>query len=162
MEPTLKSNDLFIKKMKPSKFHTLRQHFEILFRENELEKTQQLGQEYLELAKSHQQDWNYGNAIHHGNLILGRIALKKGNLSEAKSFLIKAGNSPGSPQLNSFGPNMYLAKELLEKGEKEVVLEYLKLCETFWNPNLPLNKNPEWQYLISNGEIPDFGPHLFY
>lgn len=61
--------------------------------------------------------WNSGNRIHHGNLILGRIALTQGDVAEAKTRLLAAGKTPGSPQLNSFGPNMMLAKELLELGE---------------------------------------------
>lgn len=38
----------------------------------------------------------------------------------------------GSPQLKSFGPSMGLAKELVRDGEKEAVIEYLKLCAQFW------------------------------
>jgi len=68
--------------------------------------------------------WNHGNNIHHGNLILGRISLAADDIEQAKERLIEAGKTPGSPQLNSFGPNMTLAKELLQKGEKGVVLEY--------------------------------------
>ena len=33
----------------------------------------------LEMAKKYEPDWNYGNAIHHGNILLGRIALKEKN-----------------------------------------------------------------------------------
>ena len=81
---------------------------------------------------SHKSGFLYGNAVHHGNLILGRLALASGNLAKAKKHLIEAGKTPGSPQLNSFGPNMTLAKELLEKGDKEIVLEYFQLCSKFW------------------------------
>lgn len=85
--------------------------------------------------------WNRGNRIHHGNLILGQIALADGDVGEAKSRLLLAGKTPGSPQLNSFGPNMQLAKELLERGETEVVLEYFELCRKFWtSPNQNLDR----------------------
>ena len=57
--------------------------------------------EYLNLYESIKTNWNYGNAIHHSNLVIGRIALKKGKLNDAKKFLLKAGKTPGSPKLNS-------------------------------------------------------------
>ena len=60
-------------------------------------------------------NWNYGNAIQDYNLILGRIALREGQIEKAKDYLIGAGKSPGSPQMDTFGPNMSLAKDLLEK-----------------------------------------------
>ena len=78
------------------------------------------------------------------NVLLGRIALRQGNLKEAKQYLLKAGKSPGSPQLNSFGPQFTFARELLEKGEKSVVIECLDLIGNFWaNPENadPSNQN---------------------
>ncbi len=88
--------------------------------------------ELLELAERYRADWNYGNAIHKGHLILGRVALRRGDLDAARRELLLAGRTPGSPQLDSFGPNMTLAKELLKAGEKGVVLEYFELCRRFW------------------------------
>ena len=66
-----------------------------------------------------------------------------------------AGATPGSPQLNSFGPNMTLAKELLEKGQSEVVLQYLALCKKFWK--MDRGQLDEWSATIRGGGIPDFG-----
>jgi len=57
-------------------------------------------------------------------VILGRLALREGRIEDAKHHLIEAGRSPGSPQMDSFGPNVSLAKDLLERGEKEIVIEY--------------------------------------
>jgi hypothetical protein len=68
-------------------------------------------------AESMKDNWNYGNAVHTANLVLGRIALADGDVEEAKCLLLLAGQTPGSPQLNSFGPDMLFAEELLEKGE---------------------------------------------
>jgi serine/threonine-protein kinase len=75
---------------------------------------------------------SYGNVIHNANQILGRCALREGKLADAKAYLLKAGATPGSPQLNSYGPQLHLARELLEKGEKETVLQYLDLVSKFW------------------------------
>ena len=118
---------------------------------------------YAELMlQNNEAGWNYGNRVHHGNLVLGRIALREGNIEEAKSRLIAAGNTPGSPQLNSFGPNMALAKALLEIGEREVVLEYFKLCSTFWNSDRAKEKLDKWGALAAAGRIPYFSANLDY
>ena len=105
-------------------------------------------------------DWNRGNRIHHGNLILGRIALSKGDVDEAKSRLLLAGQTDGSPQLNSFGPNMLLAKELLELGETEVVLEYFELCKEFWSS--PRRQLEQWTDDVKANRAPQFGANLAY
>jgi hypothetical protein len=104
--------------------------------------------------------WNRGNRIHHGNLILGQIALSDGNVAEAKSRLLRAGKTTGSPQLNSFGPNMLLAKELLERGETKVVLEYFDLCKKFWTS--PHRQLEQWADDVKSNRIPQFGGNLAY
>lgn len=104
--------------------------------------------------------WNRGNRIHHGNLILGRIALLEGNVDEAKSRLLSAGKTEGSPQLNSFGPNMQLAKELIEQGEKEAVLEYFELCKKFWKS--PAKQLDRWADDVKADRTPEFGGNLAY
>lgn len=104
--------------------------------------------------------WNQGNQIHHGNLILGQIALRKGNVDEAKSRLLLAGKTTGSPQLNSFGPNMQLAKELLERSETAVVLEYFELCRKFWKS--PHSQLDQWVEDVKANRIPNFGGNLAY
>ena len=76
--------------------------------------------------------WNYGNVVYEANQILGLAALKKGDVAAAKKYLIAAGKTRGSPQLDSFGPEMTLAQALLEKGETECVLEFLDLVAKFW------------------------------
>jgi len=92
--------------------------------------------------------------------VLGRISVKRGNLKEASQFLLAAGNTPGSPQLDSFGPNMTLASELLEKGESEVVLQYLGLCRKFWEDGR--QQLDEWSADIRSGKTPDFSHNLNY
>lgn len=112
------------------------------------------------LTPKYKGDWNYGNAIHHANVVLGHLALKEGRVEDAKIHLIAAGKTPGSPQLGSFGPNMSLAKDLLEDGEKEVVIEYFKLCKSFWK--MHDGHLDEWIIIVQAGKIPDFGENLRY
>ncbi|MFK7778178.1 MAG: hypothetical protein QM501_08665 [Gimesia sp.] len=98
--------------------------------------------------------WNSGNNTHYGNIILGKIALGAGDVKAAKQYLIKAGQTSGSPQLNSFGPDMSLAKELLQKDEKEkdAVLEYLTLCSKFWK--LGKVRLDQWTAIVKDNQIP--------
>jgi hypothetical protein len=112
-------------------------------------------QELMSLLPKYPNDWNYWNAVQDGNIVLGRIAVKEGRVTEAKQHLLAAGNSPGSSQMKISGPNMSLAKDLLEKGEREVVIQYLELCRRFWNTGgARLNR---WRREIDDGKIPGFG-----
>ena len=88
--------------------------------------------ELLKSADAKTETWNYGNLIHGYNSFLGLIALHEGKPDEAANYLLAAGKTPGSPQLDSFGPDFMLAKELLQAGQKEAVLQYLDLVGNFW------------------------------
>jgi len=121
---------------------------------------EKFARELIALAPQFKGDWNYGNAIHDANLVLGRIALKSGHIDEANRLLLEAGRSPGSPQMNSFGPNMSLAKDLLEKGERDTVVEYFNLCRKFWK--MDTGRLDQWSQQVIAGKIPDFGANLVY
>ncbi|HBB65728.1 MAG: hypothetical protein A2X28_05900 [Elusimicrobia bacterium GWA2_56_46] len=112
------------------------------------------------LLPKYRKNWNYGNAVHDINSVLGRIALSEGRTEDAKKFLLKSADSDGSPQMNSFGPNMILAKELLEKGEREAVLQYFKKCSRFWKGSH--GELGEWTKQVEAGQTPDFGANLLY
>lgn len=110
-------------------------------------------QRLLAMAPRFQHTWNYGNAIHDGNAVLGRIAVRQGRLDDARRYLIEAGKTPGSPQLNSFGPDMGLAQDLLKRGERATVIEYLNLCRRFWE--MQRNLLDGWAQAIKAGKTPD-------
>lgn len=110
-------------------------------------------QRLLAMAPQFQDSWTYGNAIHDGNEVLGQIAMQEGRLDDAKRHLLAAGQTPGSPQLDSFGPDMWLAQDLLAKGERETVLEYLQLCRKFWKRHGDLLDR--WTQAIQAGQTPD-------
>jgi hypothetical protein len=103
-------------------------------------------------------DFDTGNRIHEANILMGRSALHRGRLEAARSYLLAAGRTPGSPQLNSFGPSMRLAKEMLEAGERETVLEYLALCGSFWKSGR--GRLDDWSLDIKEGRSPNFGDSL--
>ena len=130
------------------------------FKAGNMDQAKLLSLDLMEQAQSWKENWNYGNAIHAANLVLGRIALNKGEIEAAKHYLLEAGNTPGSPQLNSFGPDMVFAKELLEKGERETVIKYFNLCSKFWDKRF--SKIAQWNVIVANGDIPDFEANLRY
>ena len=142
------------------KFYTITDLVKYAYNAGDLNKAENYAKELLLMAPKYPKDWNYGNAIHQANIVLGRIALARGNIEAAKKYLIEAGKTPGSPQLNSFGPNMTLAKELLEKKETQTVLSYFELCGKFWK--MGNEKLKEWSELVRNGKMPDFGGNLLY
>ena len=130
------------------------------FNAGEIKKAQVYSKQLLQVAPRYPKDWNYGNAIFYGNFVLGRIAVQRGNLKQADQYLLAAGATPVSPQLDSFGPNMTLAKELLEKGQSNVVLQYFALCKNFWEDGR--RQLDKWSASVRGGEIPDFGHNLNY
>ena len=100
------------------------------------------------------------DGIHESNLILGRVALRRGDLKSAGVYLLAATRVQGKGPLSSFGPNMMLARELLEKGERDVVLEYFRLCGAFWSYDL--GQLARWTQQVKAGEMPDFGANVVY
>jgi hypothetical protein len=100
-----------------------------------LDEAETRAHEALALASTLRNNWNYGNAIHDGHSVLGRVALAKGDVSAAKDHLLKAGRTPGSPQLNSFGPNVSLARDLLLTGK----------CRLWWNTSAFVRRFGRWR-----------------
>ena len=105
---------------------------------------------------------SYGDALHLEHIYLGLFALDNGDTDTAILALLKAGKVPSSPVLKSFGPNMLLAKRLLEADEPEAVLQYLRFCKEFWAFPFYLLRVPKWIKVIRAGEVPDFGANLVY
>jgi hypothetical protein len=126
---------------------------------NKAEKAQAYAQELLRLGETQSRFVDAsGQATHIGNLILGRIALMTGKVSKAKDHLLAAGRAQGSSPLKTFGPNMLLAKELFEKGERDVVIEYFDLCAKFWERDG--GKLEQWKSFVRQGKLPNFGFNL--
>ena len=135
------------------RFYLLNDLGQHAFTAGELEKAEGYALELLKQAEQRPDDWNYGNAIHDGHTTLGRLALRNGEPEQAVEHLASAGRTPGSPQLNSFGPNLSLADELLKAGERDAVLDYLDAIERFWpNPRLE-----PWRQAIRDGRTPALG-----
>jgi len=116
------------------------------------DEVQSLAREYLTLASTYRCSWNYGNAIHDANRYLGLVSLRHGNIREAASFLQLSGKTPGSPQLDSFGPDLDLADGLLKAGEIGPVTQYLTDVKLFWKGGRA--QIDRWLAAIARGETP--------
>ena len=131
------------------------------FDAGDYDKAETYANELLSAASNYRTNWNYGNAVYSGNLILGRVALKRdNNVSQAESYLLAAGKTPGSPQLDSFGPSMTLTKEMLLAGERDAVVDFLDECGNFWKTGA--DTLSDWKKTIRNGDTPNFGSNLNY
>jgi tetratricopeptide (TPR) repeat protein len=147
-------------KTSEERFYALNDAAKESFVVGKIEDARKCAQELIVLLPQFQRDWNYGNAMQDANLVLGRIAVHEGRIDDAKHYLLEAGKSPGSPQMDSFGPNMSLAKDLLEKGERQAVLDYFELCRKFWE--MSDGRLDKWSQQVKDGKIPDFGANLVY
>ncbi len=100
---------------------------------NENKEAERYANEMIASAPDQTDKRDAGNAVHWGNIVLGELALKQNDLVAAKIHLLAAGETTGSPTLNSFGPDTSLAKQLFDRGEHEVVDQYLQKVGAFWS-----------------------------
>jgi len=117
--------------------------------------------EALALLPSYAKDWNYGNVVYGAHAALGRTALRRGDVAEAMRQLALAGKSPGSPQLDSFGPNLSLARELRltrDPGARDAVLAHFNDVEKFWK--MDLGSLRVWRADVRDGRVPNFHSSL--
>jgi methionine-S-sulfoxide reductase len=163
-EPTAEEKLAKLEQSAPTgkdRFYALPALAKAAFEAGEFDKAERYARELLAAAPGNEKDWNYGNAIFFGNMIFGRVALRRdGNVGLAKTLLLSSGATPGSPQLNSFGPNMSLAKDLLAAGERDTVLEFFTRCRLFWSSGQ--KKLDEWTATVRGGGTPEFGANLLY
>lgn len=123
-------------------------------------KAEEYANKILQGVSEHPDKDRFGMVLHKGHIVLGRISLLRGDVKDARRHLLAAADVKGGGTLTSFGPNMALAKELLERGERDVVITYLKRCKRFWprgQDNLA-----KWIATIEKGAIPNFGANMVY
>lgn len=156
----------FMEKSMPNdaegRFYKLGDLAEAAYDAGEMDKAQTYANELLSTARNYSSNWNYGNAVFLGNTVNGLVALKRDHdVSGADDYLIaSAAHNDGSPQLDSFGPSMRLAKVLLAAGERDRVLDFLGECRSFWK--MGQAQLDGWTEAIENGQYPDFAPNIRY
>jgi hypothetical protein len=102
----------------------------------------------------HAGDPEYGNAIYTANLILSQAALEKNDLASAKQYLFEAVATPAAQTVEQIGLDTSVAQILLQRGERDTVLEYFKRGRHLW----PLGgaQITRWQNVIRAGRTPNF------
>src|SRR5689334_8752874 len=61
-----------------TRFYALRDAAKAAFETGKIDEAGQYAQELLDLADKFPNDWNNGNAIHDGHMVMGRIAAQRG------------------------------------------------------------------------------------
>ena len=111
------------------RFYGLNRAAKIALAAGKTEEARQLATELMRLLPQYRDNWNYGNAVQDANQVLGRIALQEGDVAEAKKYLLASAESKGSPQLNSFGPNIAVGESPVGKrreGRRAGILQTLR------------------------------------
>ena len=93
-------------------------------------------------------------AVHIGHAVAGRLDLRNGDLAGAKAHLAEASKAYGSAYMGSRRPEMSLAGELLDRGEKAFVLAYLAESGKSWK--LDNGHTAAWIAAIEQGKRPTF------
>jgi peroxiredoxin len=70
--------------------------------------------------------------INAGNSVLGRIALAHGDVAEAQARLRASLDVAESTDFRFAGPDMTLAGDLADAGERDAVISYLESSREFW------------------------------
>jgi hypothetical protein len=91
-----------------------------------------------------------GEGVYCANHLLGMIAFYGGNLTEAKNYLVESGRAFGS--LSFPVPAFSLASSLLERGERDVVCEYLDNLKVTAKRDALIER---WKKDIRSGRAPD-------
>ena len=100
-----------------------------------------------------------GEGTHDGNMVLGLIAIQRGDIEQAKRHLIESSRTSGSGYMSMTGPNLSLANELLKRNERQVVIDYFHECRRFW---ISGRKTVDaWIETIREGADPQFDPLHF-
>jgi tetratricopeptide (TPR) repeat protein len=107
-----------------------------------------------ELARIHLQGKDR-TATQRANTILGRVALRSGDIQAAKRFLLDSSGPEARKDVSFSGPTMILAKELLEDGQDDAVLQYLDNCLSLWPRGESVLQI--WIGEINKGKKPNFG-----
>jgi len=124
------------------------------FDKGKYECTKLYAKKLITMSEQLREDMNCEDFIHEGNILLGRVALRQNDIESSKKNLLKAGHTSGSGKLATSGPNLILAKELIDKGENKVVIQYFELCKNFWK--MSDGRLDRWIALMKDGGKPNF------
>jgi tetratricopeptide (TPR) repeat protein len=110
--------------------------------------------ELLAEAPQWTDDWNYGNAIFRAHMTLSRVAFHRKDMDAAARSLIAASQTPGSPQLDAFGPDrddLKFALLIARAGRIDAAAQFMRGIARFNSHSL----YPGLADKLEHGQIPD-------
>jgi tetratricopeptide (TPR) repeat protein len=111
--------------------------------------------ELLDLAARHQIDAPYADAVFEANVILGKIALRRGDKKAAARYLLAAAGAPSSDRIRRGEFEMNLPRALVDWGERRAVAEFFERMA----PKTVRSKQfRDWAAEILKGVNPDLIP----
>ena len=125
------------------------------YRRNKLEESEARARELLTLAAHFPHHRNFANFLFKANMLLGKIAMRRGDKRKAGMYLLEAANSPRSEQLSYIQILMELPRSLIDWGERDTVASFLERCATF---NFDKKQLTEWADQIRHGVNPNLIP----
>lgn len=132
--------------------HVLRSLAEVAFAAGQDDKAL----EFARQALSSDEAWDQAELAHVGNIVLGKLALRRGDVKQARAKLLSAAAVSPDSAVAWFSPDFSLASSLLERGQKKAVLRYLRLCSRTWTDER--DRLEEWIVLLRNDRVPlEFG-----
>jgi hypothetical protein len=135
--------------------HNLHALAELAFEAGAHDKAAAYAQELLRWSTTPRSSWpGIEHAPFHAHTILGRVALRRGDAGQAAEHLRRSARIKARPPFTFAGPPMRFAKEMLEHGEREAVLDFFAACAKFWQKQDVLEK---WIDDVHAGRMPDFG-----
>jgi len=140
-------------------FYSLSERLERAVKTKNCPTIQNVAGELLAIAPYYSSNWNYGNAIFDGHMAYAWCAVKEKKIESALNHLDEAAKTPGSPQLNTFGPpyhDMSVLSELLKEGHKKEVTLFLVKLKRFWDSEFSDDYFDYWEKEIEHKRIPKF------
>ncbi|HEX8737970.1 MAG TPA: hypothetical protein VF721_21740 [Pyrinomonadaceae bacterium] len=122
---------------------------------NELKKARAFAETVLNKTKDASDAWiDREKAIYYGNTLLGRVALREGNTAKAREHLPASLTFPEESDFEIKDLELDLAAELLARGEKQLVLDYLARAEKLTTDADNIKVLRRWQRLIKRNSFP--------
>jgi hypothetical protein len=136
------------------------------FRTPNLDLSETKARELLELARKAPNEARSAFAIYEANIMLGKVALRRGNREESAKYLVAAADAPASDELRySQIIPLNLPRTLIDWGEREAAAQYFERMapktlrtEEFqkWAVEIRKGNNPEkmWPTMSGCGQEP--------
>lgn len=127
---------------------------ETAFDAGEYAKAKEYAEDLLKRGQN-KQGYNPDSDIYVANQVLGRLALRSGDVAGAEAHLLAMGHVSGSGIINATSP-MQLSKELLEHGDRPPVVAFFDDCTRIYEFPISTPVLRKWKAEVQQGKIPDF------